>query len=75
MLRVVGVLGGDQVDVPFQGVRHFHDGEEFGEVVLDTRQVHFVEDDEVGVGAVARFINRTEEVGLGEALGEVVIEL
>ena len=45
VLRVVRILRGDEVDVPFKGVRHFHDGEEFGEVILDTRQVHFVEDD------------------------------
>ena len=39
----VGIPAGrNQLDFPFVGVRHFHDGEHFSEVIFDTRDVHFV---------------------------------
>ena len=73
MLGVIGLRSGNEGNIPFVDVWHFHDGEEFRKIVLDTGEVHFVEDDDVDVIAVSGFINRAEEFGLGEFMGEVVV--
>ena len=74
VLRVIFLWGRDEVDVPGRWVRHFHDGKEFSEVVLDTGDVHLIEDDEVDILTEGGFVDATEEFGLSEFLREVIIE-
>ena len=73
--QVLGILvpgGGHQVKHPFVMAGHFQHGEHFGKIVLDSRQVHFVQNHHAGLFPVARLVQSPEELGLVEPLGEFV---
>ena len=72
VVRVARPGGRDELDLPFVSVGHFEDGEHLREVVLNTGDVHLVEDDDVDVVVIGRLVDALEDFGLVELLGEFV---
>ena len=77
-LALVEVLGvgapnaRDDVQLPLVRVGHFENGQHFRKVILDTGDVHLIEQDEVHVVVVAGRINSAKELGLVVVLGKFV---
>ena len=47
--RIIGNHIGNQINLPIIRITHFHDGEEFSEVVLNTSQVPFIKDNNIEI--------------------------
>ena len=47
--RIIGNHIGNQINLPIIRISHFHDGEEFSEVVLNTSQVPFIKDNDIQI--------------------------
>ena len=72
MLRVGAPHARNDVQLPLVRVGHFQNGQHFREVILDTRDVHLIEQDEVHVVVVAGRVYPAKELGLVVVLGKFV---
>ena len=71
-LGVGGPPGGHQVEHPLVVAGHLQHRQDLGKVVLHAGEVHLVEHDHGRVLAQTRLVHGAEELGLVEALGELV---
>ena len=71
-LGIGGPLGGNQVEHPLVVAGHLEHRQNLGKVVFHAGEVHLVEHDHGRVLAQARLVHGAEELGLVEALGELV---
>ena len=73
VLRVIRPRSRYDLNDPLIMRRHFEDGQHLGEVILDTGDVHLIEDDDVNVFVIGSFVQRTEQFSLIISLGKFVV--
>ena len=72
MLGITWPGGGNQIQHPLVLAGHFQHGQHFRKVILDARQVHFVQHNHAGFFPIPGLIQRPEELCFVEPLGELI---
>ena len=73
VLRVVRPRSRYDLYDPLVVSGHFEDGQHLSEVILDTGDVHLIEDNDVNVLVIGSFVQSTEQFSLVISLGKFVV--